>query len=74
MAALAGAQAAAFRPLRQPTRTGRRACAVQCQQQDPLLLRVARGEGAAAVAGGDGLPCLAGFGCRLRDLHLLQGQ
>ena len=38
-------QVAAFQPLRQPARSIRRSVAARCQQQDPLLLRVARGEG-----------------------------
>lgn len=52
MAALAAAAPlrAAFQPARQTGRSGRRACAARCAQQDPLLLRVARGEGAAAAA------------------------
>lgn len=48
--AAVAAPAAAFRPLAQQQRTrssSRRSVAVQCTAQDPLLLRVARGEGAA---------------------------
>lgn len=45
--AAAASSVAAFRPLRQqPTRSSRRSLSARCAQQDPLLLRVARGEGA----------------------------
>lgn len=38
-------QAAALRGPARPSRSSRRSCAALCAQQDPLLLRVARGEG-----------------------------
>lgn len=46
-------QVAALRGPARPSRSSRRSCAARCAQQDPLLLRVARGEGGrrAAAAG-----------------------
>lgn len=49
--ALAVSPAAAFRAgSSKASRTGRRSVATRCSQQDPLLLRVARGEGAGHPA------------------------